>query len=369
MQPYSFPYGTVKITLVDTPGFNDTAKSDTKVLTDICAWMSSNYRKGKLLSGIIYLHRITDVRIDGTSLKNFKMFQRMCGPDALKNVLLTTTQWSNVSPALGEQREGNLLHEDFWAELISQGASLERFMGTRESGLELISKLIEKEPKPLHIQDEMEVKGMALLETDVGRFMNQELISLQKKYEKDLENLERERQNAIKEKDDELEMILEQEQANAREKQEEASAEIKLLADLHEVQMGKLKEASRKMDEEREKDDRAVIAVDLKDISSIAHFTSIFTPYNTRGRLIYDIDDSKEFMKDPIDITIRYQSILSRTVCMKPIGEVYDADRGIKSYITYGGSIYQCKSHSSIKRVSRKFVVFKKALPRRVVGS
>ena len=113
MQPYSFPYGTVKITLVDTPGFNDTAKSDTKVLTDICAWMSSNYRKGKLLSGIVYLHRITDVRIDGTSLKNFKMFQRMCGPDALKNVLLTTTQWSNVNPALGEQREGNLLHEDF----------------------------------------------------------------------------------------------------------------------------------------------------------------------------------------------------------------------------------------------------------------
>ena len=243
-------------------------------------------------------------------------------------------------------------------------------MGTRESGLELINKLIEKEPKPLHIQDEMEVKGMALLETDVGKFMNQELISLQKKYEKDLENLERERHNAIKEKNHELEMILEQEQANAREKQEEASAEIKLLADLHEVQMGKLKEALRKMDEEREKDDRAVIAVDLKDISSIAHFTSIFTPYNTRGRLIYDIDDSKEFMKDPIDITIHYQSsIFSRAICMKAIGEVYDADRGIKSYIIYGGSVYRCKAHGSIKRVSRKFVVFKKALPRKVVGS
>ena len=173
-----FPYASIKIILVDTLGFNDTIKSDTKVFTNICTWMSSNYKRGKFLSGIFYLHRITIVRIDGSSLKNLKMLQKMCDPDALQNVFLTTTQCSKVNPALGEAHEGNLRHEGFWAGLISQGASLERFMDTRESGLDLITKLIEKEPKPLYTQDEMEVKGMALVETEVGKFMSEELISL-----------------------------------------------------------------------------------------------------------------------------------------------------------------------------------------------
>ena len=95
-----------------------------------------------------------------------------------------------------------------------------------------------------------------------------------------MENLERERQKAIKEKDHELEVILEQYQVNSQEKQEEAESERKLVANLNEVQKGKL-EALRRVDEEREKDDRAVIAIDLKDISDIPHLKSIFTPYNT----------------------------------------------------------------------------------------
>lgn len=50
---------------------------------------------------------------------------------------------------------------------------------------------------------------MALIETDAGKFINDELISLQKKYERDLGILERERQKAAMEKDDEMEKILE----------------------------------------------------------------------------------------------------------------------------------------------------------------
>ncbi|PUU76905.1 hypothetical protein B9Z19DRAFT_1129027 [Tuber borchii] len=36
VQPYFFPYAGVKITLVDAPSFNDTTKSYTQVLRDIC---------------------------------------------------------------------------------------------------------------------------------------------------------------------------------------------------------------------------------------------------------------------------------------------------------------------------------------------
>ena len=360
-QPYSFHYGGVKITLFDTPGFSDTTKSDSEILTDICAWMSSSYRKGRLLSGIIYLHRITDVRMDGSSLKNLKMFQRMCGPDALQNVLLTTTQWSNVNPELGVEREGNLRHEDFWAELISRGASLERFMGTRASGLDLISKLINKEPRPLRIQDQMVEKGMTLVDTDAGKFMNDELISLQKKYEKDLEKLERERQNAIAEKDDDMQMILAEEQEKARERLEEATAERKLLADLREAEMRKREEAERKREEERERNDRAVIAVATKDISFKAHSMSLFTEsYSTIGRLIYATTDTTEFEKEPFEVEIRYQShILSLiTVPIKTGQEIYGTGMSRNNYIIYNQGYYWCKPSDSIEIDSQKFIIF-----------
>jgi len=350
---------------VDTPGFNDTTKSDTEVLADICAWTSLNYKKDKLLSGIIYFHRITDVRMDGCSLKNLRMFQRLCGPDALQNVLLTTTQWSNVDRAIGEFREDNLRHGDFWGGLISKGASLERFMGTRESGLELIHKLMENKPKPLDIQDQMVKKNMTLVETDAGKFMNEELLSLQKQYEKNLERLEVERQKAVKEKDDEMREILAQEQAKTQEKLERAEAERKLLADLHAEEMKKLEEAERKREEERERSERAVIAVDTKDISVTVHLKSMFTPYNTKGRLIYDIDDPEEFVKDPIDITINYQfNILAGIeVWMKTFAEFFDSGMGVHNYISHDGALYKCKACDSVKQDSQKFIIFRKALP------
>jgi len=320
--------------------------------------MSSNYREGKLLSGIIYLHRITDVRMDGTSLKNFKMLQKMCGPNALKNVLLTTTQWSNVAQAQGEKREGELRDGDFWGELIREGAAVARFMGTKESGLDLISKLIENEPKPLHIQDEMEMRNMTLVETDVGKFMNDELISLQKKYEKDLEDLESERQNAMKEKDDDMEKILAQEQSDSPKKLEKAAAEIKLLADLHEAQMEELKEALRKGNEEREKKDSAVIAVALKDISIAKHIFSVFTPYSAKGRLIYNIDDPGEFQKAPLDITIRYQS---NTSFISHCSARFSSEEvNTNNYVAYNKAFYWPKPGGPVIIDTQKFHIFTK---------
>jgi len=284
----------------------------------------------------------------------------MCGPDALQNVLLTTTQWSNVNPALGAEREGNLRHEDFWAGLISQGASLKRFMGTRESGLELITKLIEKEPKPLHIQDEMVEKGMALVDTDVGKFMNEELISLQKKYEKDLENLERERQSALKEKDDEMERILAEEQEKARERLGEAAAERKLLSDLREAELRKLEEAERKREEDRENNDKAVIAVASKDISAGAHIMALFKPYRTNGRLIHNTSDMKEFQKDPFGIKIQYQLNIAfiPDVIAKTVSGIVRHGVNSNNYIIYNNAFYWAKPGRRTKIGHRKFHIF-----------
>ena len=280
----------------------------------------------------------------------------MCGTDALQNVLLTTTQWSNVNPALGESREKELRDGDFWGGLMDEGASVERFSGTRESGLDLVNKLMGKEPKPLLIQDQMVDKDMTLVETDVGKFMNEELISLQKKYEKSVEHLERQRQSAIKERDDEMEAILAQEQEKTQERAEEAAAERKFLEDLHAAEMRK-REAENKRREESKNNDGVVIAVDVNDIGYFAHISSLAIPYSTKGRLINDIDSTSEFEKDPIDIKINYELNISLipTILAKTISQFVGDGVDHRNYIIHNNSSYWSHPGGSIQKGTQKF--------------
>ena len=171
--------------------------------------------------------------MEGSAMRNLRMFQKLCGQEVLENVLLTTTQWSNVNPAEGQAREDNLRDEGLWGGLIGKGATLQRFHGTRESGLELIGKLIPNKRKPLCIQDQIVNQKMTLLETDAGKFISEELAVLEKRYRGELESLELQLSEAMKAKDDEMNQILAAEQARAQEKLKTAAAEKKWLEGLH----------------------------------------------------------------------------------------------------------------------------------------
>ncbi|KAK0734756.1 hypothetical protein B0T26DRAFT_746625 [Lasiosphaeria miniovina] len=67
-------YRDVSLTLLDSPGFKDTYRSDTDVLYEISSYLAGTYSQGSKLSGIIYVHPITDVRMDGPSLRSLRMF-------------------------------------------------------------------------------------------------------------------------------------------------------------------------------------------------------------------------------------------------------------------------------------------------------
>jgi len=241
VEPYSFEYAGEKITLVDTPSFNGTGRSDTEVLQEIANWTSETYRKEQLLSGIIYLHPITHTRMEGSAVRNLRLFQSLCGQEALGNVLLTTTQWSSVDPAEGQARENNLRDEGFWGGLISRGATLQRFHGTRESGLELISKLMLQERKPLRIQDEIVKQHMTLPQTDAGKFLNQALAAQEERSRKELESLGREFRETIRAKeggmDLDLILIIVEERAQLQKELKQAEAERVLLEGLNAVEI------------------------------------------------------------------------------------------------------------------------------------
>ena len=81
--------------LIDTPGIDDTRRGDTEVLEDVAFYLSKIYEQDIKLAGIIYLHRITDVRISGSSLRNLKIFKALCVEEknVFKHVVLATTMW------------------------------------------------------------------------------------------------------------------------------------------------------------------------------------------------------------------------------------------------------------------------------------
>ncbi|KAG0634940.1 hypothetical protein HOY80DRAFT_1058450 [Tuber brumale] len=121
VQSCSFEYEGARVTLVDTPGFDNAIRSDTEILREIADWTSVTYGEKRLLSGIIYLHPITHSRMEGSALKNLRMFQSLYGRKFQKNIFLTKTQWSSADPAKGEVRENSLRNGDFWGGLIDKG--------------------------------------------------------------------------------------------------------------------------------------------------------------------------------------------------------------------------------------------------------
>ena len=116
-----------------------------------------SYEQKVLLSGLLYFHRISGIRVAGTPLRNLNMFKELCGRDNFKNVALVTTMWDQVSENVGLQREQEL-KKDFWKEMIRLGSTTHRFHLTEESAWDIINTIIMSlpaAPHPLQIQREM----------------------------------------------------------------------------------------------------------------------------------------------------------------------------------------------------------------------
>ncbi|KAG9312325.1 P-loop containing nucleoside triphosphate hydrolase protein [Chiua virens] len=110
------------IVLVDTPGFNGVSLSDRDVLDKVLVWLDNSRKQGKNLSAILYLHRITDNRMEGTPIQKLLMFQKLCGNNALDKVYFATTMWDSLGQnEPGEERMNELQFES-WNMMIAQGS-------------------------------------------------------------------------------------------------------------------------------------------------------------------------------------------------------------------------------------------------------
>lgn len=175
--------------MLDTPGFDDTEKSDTEILAEIARILTAQYEIGVQLKGIIYLQRITDIRMNGSSMKTLQIFQRICGETALANVLLVTTRWNEIEESLGASREREL-RDNFWAFMIAKGSKLGRFHGSRQSAISLASHLLVEESVVLELQRDLVDHGNLLSETGAGAFVHDDIEAIKAQHLEELEEVE-----------------------------------------------------------------------------------------------------------------------------------------------------------------------------------
>ncbi|KAF8811587.1 P-loop containing nucleoside triphosphate hydrolase protein [Phlegmacium glaucopus] len=158
------------IVFVDTPGFDHTNKTDIEILKMVADWLKSTYQKDILLSGLLYCHRISNTQMAATSVKHLRIFEELCGKNALQNVILVTTMWDEVDEDSGKLAE-EMMKTKYWNKMLERNSTTGRFLGTRESALHLLLPFIDAANKrtSLLLQQEMVDMKKKLTETSAGR--------------------------------------------------------------------------------------------------------------------------------------------------------------------------------------------------------
>ncbi|KAG2134841.1 P-loop containing nucleoside triphosphate hydrolase protein [Suillus clintonianus] len=200
------------VTLIDTPGSDDTTRSDAEVLSMIAAYLSNTYEHGSRLAGVIYMHRISDYRTGGKSQGNFKIFRELCGDSSLKNVLIVTNMWSKVKLEIGEAREAELASKDkFFKLMLEKGARMLRHDGTIESAHTILRYLINSHPATLRIQREIVDEHKPIEKTAAGSELRRALDEQADGHREEIRNLRAEMEAAMRAKHEERRSELQEE--------------------------------------------------------------------------------------------------------------------------------------------------------------
>ncbi|KAK6542556.1 hypothetical protein TWF694_006504 [Orbilia ellipsospora] len=222
---YDFNYGGSRVFLVDTPGFDDTNRSDSEILKDVAFWLAAAYSNKAKLAGIIYLHRISDVRMQGSALRNLRMFKQLCGQNNLDSVVLVTTHWTNaegarIPEAVGSERIKELVQTDgFWGGMVERGSKVLRHDGSRESALDIVASLVNRSVRVvLDIQKQLIDQQMNLDDTDAAQALQEELIKERRAFQERLYELKEDMEFAMQENDQKWLSQIERDQQKFEEK-------------------------------------------------------------------------------------------------------------------------------------------------------
>lgn len=169
------------------------------------------YKSGHKLSGVIYMHRISDFRVGGIAKRNFSMFRKLCGDETLRNVIIVTNMWGEVTPELGAAREHELRTDEvLFKPVVDKGAQMLRHDNTSQSAHAILRRLISNSPQALRIQRELVDEGKDITQTAAGEELDRELAELARKHAEQLAEIQQDMEEALAMKDMQTKKELDQ---------------------------------------------------------------------------------------------------------------------------------------------------------------
>ena len=202
MQIYPIP--NTSTYLIDTPGFDDPARSDIEILQSIASCLADMHEgltfanKEIDLSGIIYIHSINDGRMTGSTTKNLRMLQHLVGERNMKHCVFVTSKWSLEDENTAKERERELITDaNFWHAPLATGASIRRYEDSSRSALDIIDLCTQAGMfVPLLTRDYV-IEGKELHQSAAGRAIERDIAAARERHATQLQALETEYNQAL----------------------------------------------------------------------------------------------------------------------------------------------------------------------------
>lgn len=263
---YRCKYNGRTYVIIDTPRFDDSYRSNDGIVDAILDWLESSYRSGTRLSGIIYLHRISDIRMQGSAFDNLRMFRKLCGANALPNVLLVTTFWDTVSQHEGDRRERELKSNDeFWGRMVKKGSKMKRWARdySVSATFAILDEVTPDAKCTLQAQEEIVDQGKDRCQTEAVRVtletmradMDARLRREQEEIREAMEQREREARERLRRERERMERKAEE--RRKEEEREQQMAEDRAYAEFI-LQRARLREQMRIERERKEQEQRQI---------------------------------------------------------------------------------------------------------------
>ncbi|KAF6824169.1 hypothetical protein CPLU01_11016 [Colletotrichum plurivorum] len=177
------------------------------------------HKQGIAVTGIAYLHNITDRRMSGSSLQALKTFKAMCGKQSYPHVSLVTNMASNSGSSSAEEDNlGQLVaRTDWWGDMVTRGSRIMKHTGTADSAKRILQASIAARGRTLllTIQKELVDDGLDLDYTSAGWELNREIRQAVEQLQVEMRRL---REESREVRDADMQRLLE-EQRNELQKQ------------------------------------------------------------------------------------------------------------------------------------------------------
>ncbi|KAK4166623.1 P-loop containing nucleoside triphosphate hydrolase protein [Cladorrhinum sp. PSN259] len=160
------------VTLIDTPGFDDSKRTEVDILKLISLHLMEKYMEGTMLNGVVFLQPINQPRVGAAELSRTRLFKKLLGEQAYERLVIGGTMWTNRNEAEGRIQKRKE-KDEIWGDMIRGGATVLPYDNTKKGALDIVRHLMKFDPKQILIQKEL-AGGKKLEDTSAGRELDKQ---------------------------------------------------------------------------------------------------------------------------------------------------------------------------------------------------